>query len=281
MLSMALLTQPSDLSKFDAVDPADGGPPPRRYVDELRALPASIGRIVLSQKAPSLVYTDANVLRAYVMRLLRSVLLPQDYGFTVPTGSGVASGLLDRVLSTMPYLDDEFRRENPVIPWRRAPWAGFRHRMDALYARDFRVGNMTDATLAAIADLFGPLNLDTVAQAIHFARFNAITDGAGRAIDTQGALLAQRWPRHGTLSIHGAENGLVHPVTLDVFGAQMQRAGVPFEARPIPGHGHQDCLLGRDAAQAVFPFIAEFLERPRGPIDTSQDQPVAAGRPGP
>lgn len=279
MLAMGLLTHPSDLWKFDRVDPADGGAPPRRYCEELRALPGSIGRIVLSQKAPSLVYSDANVFRAYVMRVLRSVLLPENYGFAVTGGHGIAGSVFDRILSTMPYPDDEFRRENPLLPWQRTPWAGFRHRMDALYARDFRLANISDETLAVIGDLFGPLNLDTVAQAIHFARFNAITDGAGRAIDTQGAVLAHRWPRNGTLSIHGAENGLVHPSTLDVFGAQMQRAGVPFEARLIPNHGHQDCLIGRDAAQAVFPFIADFLERPREPT-TTQDQPVAGRRPG-
>ena len=260
MLSVALLTHPSELWKFDLVEPADGGPRPKRHCQELRALREGIGRIVLSQKAPNLVYSDDNVLRAYFMRVLRRLILPEDYQFNVPREQqGVAGGLLDRVLSTMPYPDAEFRRENPF--WsRRTPWAGFRHRMDALYARDFSLENLSDRTLASIHDLFGPLNLETVAQAIHFARLGTVTDGAGRAIDTQAATLAQRWPRHGTLLIHGEDNGLAHLATTDVFATHMQRAGLRPVIRRIAGYGHQDCLIGRRAAKDVFIHITEFLE---------------------
>lgn len=280
MLSMALLTKPADLCRYEQVDPPEGHPRAKRYPDELQALPASIGRIVLSQKAPTLVYSDANVLRAYFMRVLRKAILPEGYEFTVRGDHhGVAGGLMDRVLSTMPYPDEEFRRENPFFPpWKRTPWAGFRHRMDALYARDFSLRNIPDRTLASIHDLFGPLNLDTVAQAIHFARSNTITDGAGRAIDTQGATLAERWPRHGTLSIHGVENGLAHVATLDVFASHMHRAGVPLEVAPIEGYGHQDCLIGRHAARDVFPRISDFLARKHEPASTQP--PVADRRPG-
>jgi choline dehydrogenase-like flavoprotein len=273
MLGMALLTHPTELWKFDLVDPADGGPRPKRYGQELLALRGSIGRIVLSQKAPTLVYSDGNVLRAYFMRALRRVILPDDYQFTVPTEpKGVAGGLLDRVLSTMPYPDDEFWRENPSW-WRRTPWAGFRHRMDALYARDFSLKNITRKTLASIHDLFGPLNLETVAQAIHFARFNTITDGAGRAIDTQAAVLAERWPRQGTLCIHGEENGLANVVTVDVFEAHLRRAGITPVIRTIENYGHQDCLIGRGADRNVFQHIARFLEEQRHDETESRREP--------
>jgi cholesterol oxidase len=261
MLGTALLANPSDLSQFDAVDVADGGPRPRRYVDPLRALGSSIGKIVLSQKAPTLVYSDANVLRAYFMRVMRRAILPDDYQFAVPTEQGLGVGVLDRLLSTMPYPDSEFRRENPILPWRRTPWAGFRHRMDALYARDFSLGNISGKTLRAIHDLFGPLNLDTVSQAIHFARHNTITDGAGRAIDTQGATLAARWPRAGTLAVHGSDNGLADVATLDLFDSHMQRAGLQLERLEVQGYGHQDCLIGRHADRDVFKPICDFLER--------------------
>ena len=265
MLSMALLTHPSELWKFEQVDPADGGPRPKRYCQELRALRGSIRRVVLSQKAPNLVYSDGNVLRAYFMRVLRQAILPEDYQFTVPTEEqGLAGGLLDRILSTIPYPTGEFRRENPFWRfWKRTPWAGFRHRMDALYARDFSLKNISDRTLASIHDLFGPLNLDTVAQAIHFARSNTITDGAGRAIDTQAGTLAARWPRGGTLLIHGIENGLADVATTDVFASHMERAGLQPRVQVIPGYGHQDCLIGEHAHDDVFPHITRFLEEER------------------
>jgi pimeloyl-ACP methyl ester carboxylesterase len=132
--------------------------------------------------------------------------------------------------------------------------------MDALYARDFSLANIDDATLEHIEDLFGPLNLDTVAQAIHFARQNTITDATGRPFDASGAALARRWPRGGTLAIHGQDNGLVDARTVDAMRSQMQHAGVPFEAQVIPGYGHQDCLIGRHADRDVFPRIEAFLQ---------------------
>ncbi len=259
MLSTALLADPANLAQFDGADVGDGGARPRRYRRELQALPGSLGKIVLSQKAPVLAYTDGNVLRAYFMNMFRR-LMPPDFQFTVPTQPGLGAGVIDRVLSTMPYPDDEFRRENPLWPWSRAPWAGFRHRMDALYARDFSLKNIEDRTLAAIHELFGPLNLDTVAQAIHFVRHGTITDAAGGAIDTQGASL-ERWPRGGTMYVHGEENGLADIATLGMFRRHMARAGIEVEPLAVRGYGHQDCLIGRGADVRVFQPICEFLGR--------------------
>jgi pimeloyl-ACP methyl ester carboxylesterase len=260
MLSMALLTDGVALQRYASVNLPREGPTPRRWPRELEALQDNVRRIVLSQKGPAIVYCDDNVLRAYFMRVLRHAVMPQDYQFRVPGRQKVTGSLMDRLLATLPYPPQEFARENSWIPWKRAPWAGFRHRMDALYARDFTLGNVAEDTLLAIEDLFGPLNLDTVAQAIHFARHNAITDGAGRPFDMSGAVLRARWPTHGTLSIHGSENGLVDVKTLEVMKAQMAHAGIPYETRAIPHYGHQDCLIGRHAAVDVFPHVADFLQ---------------------
>ena len=206
-----------------------------------------------------LVYCDDNVLRAYFMRVLRKLVFPEDYQFEVPDGPTLAGSLMDRLLATLPYPPEEFLRENPALPWQRTPWAGFRHRMDALYARDFSLANIEDRTLAAIADLFGPLNLDTVAQAIHFARRNTITDRSGRPFDTSASVLRARWPQRGTVSIHGCENGLVDVKTVEAMRSQMAHAGIHYRAIEIPGYGHQDCLIGRHAARDVFPHIAANL----------------------
>jgi choline dehydrogenase-like flavoprotein len=257
MLSMALLTDPADLPRFDHA-PGDR-PTPRRWGAELGALQDNIDRIVLCQKGPVLVYCDDNVLRAYFQRLLRHLVFADDYQFRVPADRTLAGNLMDRLLATLPYPPGEFARENPEVPWERTPWAGFRHRMDALYARDFKLANISDRTLAAIEDLFGPINLDTVAQGIHFARRNTITDAAGRPFDTSRAVLQRRWPRRGTVSIHGAENGLADVKTLDAMRAQMGFAGIPFAAIEIPGYGHQDCLIGAHAARDVFPHISANL----------------------
>ena len=257
MLSMALLVDPDELPRF--ANGPDDAPTPRRAAPELRRLKDNIDRIVLSQKGPMLVYCDDNVLRAYFMRVLRKLVFPDDYQFEVAQSPTLAGGLMDRLLATLPYPPEEFARENPAVPWRRTPWAGFRHRMDALYARDFSLANIDDRTLDAIADLFGPLNLDTVAQAIHFTRRNTITDRTGRPFDTSATALRARWPLRGTVSIHGRDNGLVDVKTVDAMRSQFAYAGIPYQAIEIPGYGHQDCLIGRDAARDVFPHIAANL----------------------
>jgi cholesterol oxidase len=267
MLGMALLTDTAALQAFKHVDVKPGQPRPKRWDDELRRLPCHIRRIVLSQKGPLLVYSDANVLRAYFMRLLRKFLLPANYQFHANARTdGARHNLMDRLLSTMVYPDDEFERENPFSWSKRARWAGFRHRMDALYARDFSLANLSDRTLDRIDELFGPLNLDTVSQAIHFARKNVITDERGLPFDATRPALAARWPKGGTLGIHGVDNGLADVKSLEVLQSAMQFANVPFEAFPIESRGHQDCLIGQDAAAKVFPEVTRFLNAPALPV---------------
>jgi hypothetical protein len=261
MLSMALLADADMVSRWYAADLKQGWNRTPRWDAERNALGDNVGRIVLSQKGPLLVYSDENVLRAYLLRALRRVVFPDNYQFRPPADQDVLGGVMDRLLCTMPYPEGEFLRENAFLPpWRRAAWAGFRHRMDALYARDFSLENIGDRTLASIEDLFGPLNLDTVSQAIHFARLNTITDRGGEPFDTSGAQLRARWPRNGTLAIHGEENGLVDIHSLHVLKKQMDFAGVPFRECPIPRYGHQDCLIGVHAARDVFRHVTDFLQ---------------------
>ena len=272
MLSMALLVDPPGTkdtkdgketvqwTEINAVDFADGMPP-RRYKEELAALRNSIRRIVLSQKGPALVYSDGNVLRGYLMRLLRGLILPQDYQFRASPHQSLADQGLDRLLSSLPYPVDELRRETPTWPWPKTPWVGFRHRLDALYARAFCLRNMAAGTLAALEDLFGPLNLDTVSQAVHFARYNKITNGAGRNCFVTLTRMKERWPRGGTLSIHGEKNGLADIQTLKEMKRLMRQAGLAgiFETRCIEGFGHQDCLIGLTARDKVFDPVEKFL----------------------
>jgi cholesterol oxidase len=262
MLSMGLLTDPDDaaqMQQIDDVEPADGVLP-RRYPAEVRQLKESIRKIVLSQKGPVPVYSDGNVLRAYLTRVLRSLVLPENYQFRVPQQQSLAGQGLDRLLSSLPYPDDELFRENPLRPCATTPWAGFRHRMDALYARDFSLRNISNRTLEALEDLFGPLNLDTVSQAVHFARYNMITNGAGRNCFVSVSRMRDRWPPAGTLAIHGEENGLADIRTLGELSNLMAQAPeLKFQALPIRRFGHQDCLIGIGAREAVLDPVEEFL----------------------
>jgi pimeloyl-ACP methyl ester carboxylesterase len=250
MFSMAVLAPPA---------PGD------RFFREREDLPNRICRAVLSQIGPVMVLSPANIFRGYVMSYLRYFLPRADYEFRVPPDPGVLDQILDRLLATLPYPEEEFDIENPRWPCKRAPFVGTRHRMDALYGRAFSVAGkdgkprLDDKVLEYIDDLFGPLSIDTVAQTIHFAREQAVTDPTGRGYVTRPGVV-ERW-KFPTLSIHGEENGLSDVATLARMEEIVGRDGrARLETLAFPGFGHQDSMIGKDA-EVVFRAASEFLSR--------------------
>jgi pimeloyl-ACP methyl ester carboxylesterase len=248
MLGMAVLAPP--------------GPGDDRH--ERQALPGRIRKAALSQIAPVVVFSPANVFRGYAMSYLKRFLPFEKYQFRVRANPGLADQLIDRLLATLPYPPQEFDLENPIWPWRRTPFVGTRHRMDALYGRDFNLADddgeplLDDEVLDAIDDLFGPLSIETVSQAIHFARAQVITNRIGRNEYVLRRNLA-RWT-FPTLSVHGAKNGLSDPATLARFERTFQEeAGIQIRIREFPGFGHQDSLIG-NRAKEVFEEVFRFLQ---------------------
>lgn len=250
MFSMAVLAPPK---------------PGEAFFAEREKLPDRIRRAVLCQIAPIVVMSPANAFRGYVMSYLRHALPLANYDFRVGPAPGLMDQLIDRLLATLPYPREEFGVENPWWPFSRTPFVGTRHRMDALYGRDFSLADksgrprLSKKTLRYIDDLFGPLSIETVAQAIHFARMEVITNQAGRNLYVLPQNL-HRW-RFPTASIHGEENGLADVVTLARFKKRFEKDGAPVEirTRKFAGFGHQDCLIGKDAKQ-VFEYVHRFFE---------------------
>ena len=256
-----------------------------------------VGRVVFSQIAPVMQLSPANTLRAYLMSYVRYFLPLQDYQFRRDPAQALSNELLDRLLSTLPYPREEFRLENPLWPpGAQTPWAGTRHRMDALYARTFSLANMPAAVLDHIDDFFGPLSVETVSQVIHFARQFSVTTTEGYNFFTAPERL-QKGLKFPMLCLHGQDNGLSDPATLGRMAAACVGAGIDHwqltrdgtsqphagkvdealqlidqeQARlqggkaglmtwRLPGHGHQDCLIGRDAARTNG-VIVQFLHR--------------------
>jgi choline dehydrogenase-like flavoprotein len=241
---------------------------PHEHFFELRQqLPERIASLAISQVTARMIFSPANTLRAHLMQYLRPMLPLDNYSFRPEGSHSLFDTLLDRLLSSLPYPDEEFDEENP--PWpslRKTPWVGTRHRMDLLYGSDFSPKNVSTEFLHYIDDHFGPLNMDTVAQAIEFARAKCITDwqGAHVYLDELGKSLAllQRFP---ILSIHGQMNGLCDARSgewmADTFDRLMPGR---YRYRVIAGHGHQDCLVGVDAAPLVFAPLAEFFSQAEG-----------------
>jgi cholesterol oxidase len=226
-------------------------------------LPDRIRRLVMSQIGPAMVMAPSNIFRAYLMRYVQQFLPLADYSFETSDSGGLLNTLIDRLLATAPYPPGEFQIENPLVPFgKRTSWVGTRHRMDALYGGVFKLSNMPEKVLEHINDFFGPLNIQTVSQVIHFAANNCITDRTGFnpflvPYQVGRAVLGEN--KFPMLSLHGSDNKLADIATL----AHMHEVlpSPQFESRPIPGYGHQDCLLGAQAKQDVFVHISEFFDR--------------------
>jgi choline dehydrogenase-like flavoprotein/pimeloyl-ACP methyl ester carboxylesterase len=252
MLSMAVLAPP---------------PPAGDDRHERGALPGRIGAAALSQIAPVVVMSPANIFRGYAMSYLKRFLPLENYRFRVRPRGGVLDELTDRLLATLPYPEHEFEVENPRRPWRRTPFVGTRHRMDALYGRDFNLADkdgralLADPVLEYIDDLFGPLSIETVSQAMHFARCEVITDYRGRNEYVLRSNLA-RWT-FPTLSLHGKENGLSDAATQARFQRLFSEEGrVWIDIRVVPDFGHQDSLIGKHA-ETIFEMVHRFFDEQR------------------
>jgi cholesterol oxidase len=266
MFSMAVLSAdktPGEIAALlrdrtgacDAVD---------RFRAARQALPSRIRRAVLSQNGPAMVMTPENVFRGYVLSYFEALLGPLAWHFDAAP-QGLIGELLDRLLATLPYPDEELLRENTPCLRQSVRFAGARHRMDALYGRTFSLLQIDDAVLAHIDDLFGPLNLDTVAQVIHFARHQTITDRSGHNRFVSPAALRAHW-RFPTLLLHGSDNGLADPATLHRNARILRDAGCAVETQMLDGMGHQDSLIGRRSPE-TFARIRGFLDAapPRQP----------------
>jgi pimeloyl-ACP methyl ester carboxylesterase len=235
---------------------AEGRDRPQGTATTQRAAPGRLRRLVLSQVGPLVVMTPANRARAQLARYVKQFFPVARYEFSPADPGSLLEQAIDRVLATLPYPADEFRAENPLWPpGATAPWSRTRRRIDILYGRVFKLNNLSRATLERLDDFFGPMNVDTLTQAIHFARSRSITDAQGRNMYATLPQLA-RWLDFPMLSIHGEENGLADPATAQLLRAALDPSR--FEARTYRGFGHQDCLIGRDCAR-IFGDVVGFL----------------------
>lgn len=242
MISMAILAEPRAGERFAAQ---------RQWMNGL------IRRLVLSQVGPLVVFSEANIFRAYLLAYLRQLLPLRAFAFRIEGEPSLMDELIDRLLATTPYPREEFHLENPWWPWGKADFVRTRHRMDALYGRDFSLCNVERAVLKRIDDFFGPLSIDTVSQAMHFARLKTIANSAGHNVYVSRERLRERWT-FDTMSLHGLDNGLSDPATLARMDDMFTDTLFAYVTRPMKGFGHQDCFIGRDAHK-VFDTIAAFL----------------------
>ncbi len=225
-----------------------------------------IRRVAFTQVGPLVVFSPDNILRGYIMRYLIE-LLPENllYQFR-PQDPTLFDDLWDRVVATLPYPEEEFDIENPLWPCKRTPWVQTRHRMDALYGRDFSATRMGQGVLDHIDEHFGALNLRTVGSTLHYARDDMMTTYKGFN-DFVSRDQLQKLRDIPIFSVHGADNGLADVKTVDRMDQIQRDAGLQYlKPEVIEGAGHQDCLIGADRV-TTFEYVRAFFD---ADLDTNE-----------
>lgn len=227
-----------------------------------------IHRLCLSQVSPCTVFSPDNRLRAFVMRYLQQFLPLGPYRFAPSTHASelvrALDGLSDRLLSLLPYPPSEWARAHPMCPpWQATPWTFTRRRMDMLYGRTFNLQQVSPEVLDHIDDFFGPMHLHTLTDVLPMAHNQAVSNREGHSLLDDAALRAALSRLDRVHIVHGADNGLSDVRGSRHFLAQAQGLGAPWAGQVsldvIEGMGHQDCLIGTEAAQRVFPLVSRFF----------------------
>lgn len=261
------------------------------------AMKGKVRAAVLSQVGPLIRFSPTNRFRGYIASYLQQFLRVQtldtapDFVAKIgtgeevewepsgrPIGDVILQALVDLLLFTFPYADDDGEAERqealPSSDFRRV-----RHRGDAIFGQLFELKNVADEVLLRLQAFMGWVLVPMLAQAIHFARRNMLTNASGRNAVLHQANFKRRFD-FPLLMIHGRRNrvfdwrGSLDSLRLlmrlrgqgDVpdpepfeFG-ETYGAGTASQLSVYAGYGHLDCIVGKDAHEQVFPRIREFFD---------------------
>jgi choline dehydrogenase-like flavoprotein len=257
---------------------------------------STIRAAVLSQVGPLVRLPGWNRAKGYVAGYMKDMLQVDELNITAPRSAPVE--LIDRLLNSYPYPDEEWDAHHPEQPWDTVPGEAYCNRAHALFGRLFEHANLNRATLSALGDLLGHVRVKTFRQAIYYATRGRLTDTFGRNRYATYEAVA-RYLRFPVCLVHGLRNRVFAPQTsIDSFDYLQWVLSAPGVAAPadgslsrctadhrlclelFPGFGHQDCLIGERAHTSVYPRIASFLGASFPDFQVKGEPPLVAVYPG-
>lgn len=160
--------------------------------------------------------------------------------------------LLDEALRLYP-LDHDEGCGSPIC-----------HRATFLYGLLYEHAQLNEALHANLQEILGVHDVEVFKHLASMVRAGKVVDAAGNDVYLTGAdgmkgLEGMRLPIG---FIHGDRNETYLPVsTQRTFEMLVRRfPEQPYERTIIPGYGHIDCILGKNAAVDVYPVIARYLD---------------------
>lgn len=218
---------------------------------------------VISQVATHVVAPTMTRLKAglHLPDVLQALGIERMSAYT-DAGAGAWERLWDRALGLQP-LEWEERCRSAVC-----------HRVSFLYGLLYEHDQLNTATHDTLHELFGVVNLKAMAQLAEMVN-------AGRLVDFEGQDVYLPHVERLAIPItfiHGAENQCYLPESTERSFRLLCEVNGPerYRRKVIPGYGHIDCILGRNAARDVYPWIVGHLKRVAGesPPGECAEQPL-------
>ncbi len=178
------------------------------------------------------------------------------------------AGFGERMIDALIRLFLPFRRDNRTAN-------ATSNRITALYGQLYQLDQLNKATAdVGLPLMFGKANIKSFEQLGLIARKKRIVDADGK----DAYVPNMKRLAIPMLIIHGAENRCFKLASTRRTLARLKAANpdTEYERIEIPGHGHIDCIFGKNAATAVYPHVVAHLDK------TAMPPPrVAYGAPSP
>ncbi|MEJ7766750.1 MAG: alpha/beta fold hydrolase [Chitinophagaceae bacterium] len=133
------------------------------------------------------------------------------------------------------------------------------HRMSFMFGPLFEHTNLNAATHTALIEMVGVANMTTYDQLTRMLRANKLLSAKGEDV---------YMPNYKRLAIpitflHGEANQVFDPKsTLTTFTNLVNENGSHLYQRfLIPGYGHNDCLIGKNAINDVYPYMLQHFNQ--------------------
>ncbi len=231
--------------------------------DDRERVPSRIRRAVLLQVGPLVTLSAANRFNARLITFLRRYAAVDHVDSSIEAErADWVDALVDRVLNTYPYPEEEAKHHRPWPPCDPQTHIANCNRSAGVFGRLFEHANVDRPMLDALGNLLGHTNLKTFEQTLHYATQRRLTDyDATNAYVTRANLRAHfHFP---VRFLHGSRNAVFSHRTarrsFDLLREVNPESVV--ERQFLRGYGHLDPLIGNKADAEVFPRISQFLAR--------------------
>ena len=229
--------------------------------DEDGPVPSKIRNAVLLQVGPLVTLSEANRFNARLISFLRRYAEIDHVDSSIEEErADWVDALLDRVLNTYPYPEEEAAHHRLSPPCARHTHIANCNRSAGIFGRLFEHDNVDKPMLDALGNLLGHTNLKTFEQTLQYAFLRRLTDyDATNAYVTRDNI--RRHFHFPVRFLHGSRNAVFSYRTarrsFDLLKEVNPQSIV--ERKFLFGYGHLDPLIGKDVVERVFPHISGFL----------------------